>query len=410
MYNIILYEDQQYSQFYPLSYLRPSWELRCGAFSFIQRLEKIVKSSAICHWASRERSVFSQPAKFGKGPVLLVNGRAFISQPDMKALLTNKGRALIMAGGKIAAFKLDDDKDIGKILTADPDDGILFQLAEGAKQIPSSAKIFNRLWELVDFNRQAIGHDRRFFKGVAAKLPNGVHLLGKRSDLWLSNEAAIEPGSAIDTRQGPVIIEAGARVRPLSFIEGPCYVGPGSLIDGAKLRPGVSVGRGCRLAGEIEESVILDFSNKHHDGFLGHSYVGSWVNLGAQTCNSDLKNNYGEISIWSNGHYVDSGLIKVGCFIGDHSKTAIGTMINTGAVIGVCCSVFGGGVRKYLPSFSWGCSGGFTDHKLEQALRTCRMAMARRDCQLTAVQEALIRRLFQETAGDRGRSTRGGRS
>lgn len=410
MYNTILYEDRQYSQLYPLSYLRPSWELRCGAFSFKQRLEKSVKPPAICQWTSRGRSAFSNKAEFGEGPVLLVNGRAYISRHDMNALLNNKGKTAIMAGGYIAALKLDCATGIGKILSANPDDSTLFKLAAGAKEIASSAKVFNHLWELVDFNRQAIGQDRRFFKGNAAKLPNGVHLLGKRNDLLLSNKAAVEPGSAIDTRQGPVIIEAGARVRPFSFIEGPCYVGPESLIDGAKLRPGVSVGRGCKLAGEIEESVILDYTNKHHDGFLGRSYIGSWVNLGAMTCNSDLKNNYGSINIWSNGHYVDSGLIKAGCFIGDHSKTAIGTMINTGAVIGVCCSVFGGAVRKYLPSFAWGCSGGFTDHKLEQALRTCRTAMARRGCQLTAVQEVLIRRLFQETAGDRCRNTKGGRS
>ncbi|MDQ7797688.1 MAG: putative sugar nucleotidyl transferase [Candidatus Edwardsbacteria bacterium] len=401
MHHIILYEDHLYPELYPLTYLRPVWDLKCGAFSLKQRLEKGVKSAVIYQWTSRERSAFSNRIEIGKGPLLLVNGRAFISQKDLSTLLKSKGKAAVTGEGFIAALKLDDASGLGKVLSSDPDESILLKLAEGAKEISSSAKMFRHLWELVDHNSQAIAQDAGYFKGSSLPLPKGSYLLGKRSDLKSSAQAFIEPGSVIDTRQGPVIIEAGAVIRPFSRIEGPCYIGPDSLIDGAKLRPGVSVGRGCKLAGEVEETVVLDFSNKHHDGFLGHSYLGSWVNLGAQTCNSDLKNNYGNIVVWANGKHIDSGRIKAGCFIGDHSKTAIGTMINTGTVVGIGCNIFGGPVKKYLPSFSWGCSDLFHDHKLEKVLATCRMVMARRKMEMPERDAELMKKIFEATARDR---------
>ncbi|MBU1356469.1 MAG: hypothetical protein KJ620_07865 [Candidatus Edwardsbacteria bacterium] len=401
MHNIILYEDHLYPELYPLTYLRPVWDLRCGAFSLKQRLEKGVKSAIVHQWTKRERGMFSTALSVAKGPVLLVNGRAFISQKDLSALLKTKGKAAVTGDGFIAALKLDDAPGIGKILSSDPDESILLKLAEGARKISSSAKLFRHLWEMVDHNGPAIANDAGYFKSSSHPLPKGSYLLGKRSDLKISAKAVIEPGVVIDTRQGPVIIEAGAVIRPFSRIEGPCYIGPDALIDGAKLRPGVSAGQGCRLAGEIEETVIMDFSNKHHDGFLGHSYIGSWVNLGAQTCNSDLKNNYGNITVWVNGRYVDSGRIKAGCFIGDHSKTAIGTMINTGAVVGIGCNIFGGPVKKYLPSFSWGCSDKFHDHKLEKALATSRMVMGRRKQELPERDAELMKKIFDATARDR---------
>jgi len=407
MYNIILYEDNFYPELYPLTYLRPVWDLRCGAFSLKERLLRSLKSASIYQWTSRERSAFSNRTEIGKGPIILINGRAVISPKDLSILLKAKGKAAITVNGFVAALKLDDPSNIGKILSSDPDESILLKLAQGAKEITSAAKMFRHLWELVDFNGQAIEQDAGHFKPGTGKIPKGSYLLGKRSQLKLSIKAVIYPGAVIDVRQGPVIIEEGAVIRPFSLIEGPCYIGNDSLIDGAKLRTGVSVGRGCKLAGEIEETIILDFSNKHHDGFLGHSYLGSWVNLGAQTCNSDLKNNYGSVTVWASGKYLDSGSIKAGCYIGDHSKTAIGTMINTGTVVGICCNIFGGPVKKYLPSFSWGCSEKIHDHQLEKALATCRTVMGRRKQELSERDVKIMEKIFAQTATDRANAAGG---
>lgn len=402
MHNIILYEDNLYSDFYPLTYLRPAWDLKCGAFSLRQRIAKYYKFGKACqHWVGKDRIVFSNPGNESKETTILINGRAFIAQNDFNSLIKSKGNSVILVGGTIAALKLENRGGLGKALSLEPTEKLLQQLAEGAREIKAQSRLFNFLWEMVDFNGKAIEHDAVCFKSNTVKLPQGSYIIGKRNNLKISAKAVIEPGVVMDLRQGPVIIESGAVIRPFSFIKGPCYIGPDSLIDGAKIHSGVSAGQGCKLSGEIEQSIILDYSNKHHDGFLGHSYLGSWINLGAQTCNSDLKNNYGTVVVWVNGKYIDSKQIKAGCYIGDHTKTAIGTMINTGAVIGVCCNIFGGQVKKYLPSFSWGASDKFLDHQLPKALETCKTVMMRRGHKLDSKESSLFEKIFVETSADR---------
>ena len=139
----------------------------------------------------------------------------------------------------------------------------------------------------------------------------------------------------IDAEHGPVYIDEGAEIHPFTRIEGPCYVGKKSILLGAKCREGNSIGPMCRVGGEVEESIIHGYSNKYHDGFLGHAYVGEWVNLGALTTNSDLKNDYSSVSVMLDGHTpIDTGSTKVGSLIGDHTKTSIGTLLNTGAYVG----------------------------------------------------------------------------
>ncbi|MDI6740481.1 MAG: hypothetical protein QME74_08975, partial [Candidatus Edwardsbacteria bacterium] len=269
--------------------------------------------------------------------------------------------------------------------------------ADSCKKVELKGKLFSYLWDLVNRNGTMIEQDFFLFKDSGYKLNKGLHLIGKRGQLKICKGATIDPGVIIDTTQGPVIIDRGARVRPLTVIVGPCYIGQLALIDGAKLRPGVSIGAHCKIGGEVDESIILDYSNKHHDGFLGHAYLGSWVNLGAQTCNSDLKNNYGPVSVWLNERVVNTGSIKAGCFIGDHSKTAIGTLINTGTVIGVGCNLHGGPARKCLPDFSWGNSERYVEHSLNKMLETAKAVMKRRGQAMTPAMEELIKRIAGNT-------------
>ena len=166
----------------------------------------------------------------------------------------------------------------------------------------------------------------------------------------------------IDTSEGPVIIDKGAKISRLSYLAGPVYVGENARIDSAHLVGPVVIGRECRIGGEVECSIFNDYSNKHHEGFIGHSIVGEWVNLGALTTTSDLKNNYGQIRLESAApwcgrpelHRYDTGEIKFGSVISEFVKTAIGTMINTGSVLDIGSNVFGDRPAKYLPAFSWG--------------------------------------------------------
>jgi UDP-N-acetylglucosamine diphosphorylase/glucosamine-1-phosphate N-acetyltransferase len=172
---------------------------------------------------------------------------------------------------------------------------------------------------------------------------------------------------------------------------------------GGKIEGGTSIGPVCRIGGEVEGSIFLGYSNKYHQGFLGHSYVGEWVNLGALTTNSDLKNNYSSVKVVLDGSPIDSGLTKVGAFIGDHVKTGIGTLLNTGVSIGFASNLFGGGMvkQKYIPAFIWGSAEKQEEYQLEKATQTARMVMKRRDKELVKQENVLFKKIFQLTEKER---------
>jgi UDP-N-acetylglucosamine diphosphorylase/glucosamine-1-phosphate N-acetyltransferase len=208
----------------------------------------------------------------------------------------------------------------------------------------------------------------------------------------------IEPFSVVDLREGPVAIGDNVHVRAHSTIQGPCFIGNRSVIDGASIRPGTSIGPVSRVSGEVEASVFQGWSNKHHLGFIGHAWVGEWVNLGAGTNNSDLKNNYGRVRIGGPGGSLETGMQKLGCFIGDHTKTGIGSLLNTGAVIGPFCNLLGGEVcPKYVPPFTWQGSEGFERYRLEEAISTAKTVMRRRSVEMSQGYERAIEDLYVRT-------------
>ncbi len=190
-------------------------------------------------------------------------------------------------------------------------------------------------------------------------------------------------GTAIDTTQGPVILDRNVRVMPHCYLEGPLYIGPGSLVKpGARIHGESSFGIVNRLAGEIGESTFGDFANKQHEGFIGHAVLGSWVNLGAMTTCSDLKNNYGEIRVDLGSGTVPTGSRFVGLMMGDHAKTAIGTLFNTGTCVGFASNIFGIGMPpKFVGNFQWGGQEGGPLYEVDRARSTAGIVMARRGCQ-----------------------------
>ncbi|MCK9995374.1 MAG: hypothetical protein KAH56_03725 [Candidatus Krumholzibacteria bacterium] len=193
----------------------------------------------------------------------------------------------------------------------------------------------------------------------------------------------LAPGTAIDTTQGPVILDRKVRVMPHCFLEGPLYIGPGSLVKpGARIHGESSFGIVNRLAGEIGESTFGDFANKQHEGFIGHAVLGSWINLGAMTTCSDLKNNYGDIRADLGAGTVSTGSRFVGLMMGDHAKTAIGTLFNTGTCVGFASNIFGGGMPpKFVGNFKWGGQEGGPLYAVDRARSTAGIVMARRGCQ-----------------------------
>ncbi|PIP13356.1 MAG: hypothetical protein COX48_04495 [bacterium (Candidatus Stahlbacteria) CG23_combo_of_CG06-09_8_20_14_all_34_7] len=207
---------------------------------------------------------------------------------------------------------------------------------------------------------------------------NNLHLIGERSSVISRGKIFVEGQTIINTVRGPVIFGENVILKNFNSIEGPCYIGNGSILDSATIRGPFICGSVCKLSGEIEESYLMDYVNKHHYGFIGHSIIGNWVNLGAGTTNSDLKNNYSNIRIFDGDDYKDTLRIKIGCIMGDHVKTAIGTMINTGTVIGPFANVFESIQNiKYVRPFSWG--GHDKIYDLEKLIENISKSMNRRE-------------------------------
>jgi hypothetical protein len=222
-------------------------------------------------------------------------------------------------------------------------------------------------------------------------------LADNRGRIYCGSDVSFAPDTAFNTEAGPVILDNGVTVMPHCYLEGPLYIGPGSLVKpGTRIHGETSLGMVNRVAGEIGESTFGDFANKQHEGFIGHAVLGSWINLGAMTTCSDLKNNYGEIRVDLGYGELATGSRFVGLLMGDHAKTAIGTLFNTGTSVGFGTNIFGGGMPpKMVGNFRWGGAPGCPDYAVDRAAATAEVVMSRRGCTFTDAH----RGLFQLLAG-----------
>jgi len=300
-------------------------------------------------------------------------------------------------------------------LSGESMDEILASAAGALPNKPCKLPTWDYVWELVLANAREITREfaARGQSGIEGTVEEPSAIRGSKGDVYVGPGCSVHPMVVLDTEHGPIYLEADVEVHPFTRIEGPCYVGAGSQLLGAKCREGNSIGPVCRIGGEVEESIFHGYSNKYHDGFLGHAYVGEWVNLGAQTSNSDLKNDYSTVSVILDGKgAIDTGSTKVGSMIGDHAKTSIGTLLNTGSYVGAMALIMAAGkpLQKFIPSFAWFIGGrvtkGFGRKKLYEAAAT---AMPRRGRQWTAAQRDLWEAVFELTAAVRDPEIKKGR-
>jgi UDP-N-acetylglucosamine diphosphorylase/glucosamine-1-phosphate N-acetyltransferase len=262
-------------------------------------------------------------------------------------------------------------------------------------------KTVGRVWELMSRTPEQITDDvAGLFPGAATpELPQGVYVLGTHP-LVVGDGVVIEPGVVFDTSAGPVWLDDRSRVRAFSRVAGPVYLGRGSTILGGTVEQ-ASIGPVCRIRGEFAESVALGWVNKAHDGHIGHAYLGAWVNLGAETTNSDLKNNYSTIRLWTPEGDADTGEIKIGCFLGDHVKTGIGLLLNTGTVVGAGSNLYGAAMPpKYVPPFSWGTGEDLTAYRVDRFLQVAERAMARRKVTLSDGARRQLETAWQRARGE----------
>jgi UDP-N-acetylglucosamine diphosphorylase/glucosamine-1-phosphate N-acetyltransferase len=258
--------------------------------------------------------------------------------------------------------------------------------------------MIDRPWHLFQHCAQAIVVDMQLVaRGASSQdLSSSNTVIGNPSGVFLDEGAQVE-ACVLNTMNGPIYIGEDAVVMEGSMIRGPFALGKKAQVKmGAKIYGASSFGPQCRIGGEVNNSVVLGYTNKGHDGFLGNSVLGEWCNLGADTNNSNLKNNYGEVRVYSYAERTmqGTGLQFCGLVMGDHSKAGINTMFNTGTVVGVCSNIFGGGFPpKHIPSFSWGGAGGFVAYEMEKALTTAHNVMKRRDVDMGPAHIALLQHI-----------------
>jgi UDP-N-acetylglucosamine diphosphorylase/glucosamine-1-phosphate N-acetyltransferase len=397
---ICIYEGDGLDRLSPLCDLRPAFDLRCGRFTLLEKLRRLYPDESVFLWVRDEVAGVAAEAhpdcKLNARPK---QGRLFLSATAIfdEPVPAKGPESVLMAGDDVVGFRVCAEcvEELNSVR------GLRATLAE--EQV--KARVVKWPWDLVEYNAAELlkevearsqkleAGSKKSRSGVGpARLDRGVVIVGDRKKLHMEPGSRIWPGTVVSTETGPVFLDRDAVVRPGSFVEGPCYIGPGTVIDGAKVRPGCSFGPKCRIGGEIEASVFQGYANKHHDGFIGHAFVGEWANLGALTTNSDIKNAYQPVQVPRQGKLIDTGLLKVGCFIGDHAKTAIGTLINTGARIGTFANWFEPGLSpKEIPAFAWGSKAHWPlGHVLANALKV----MSRRGVMLSPAYERALRALY----------------
>jgi UDP-N-acetylglucosamine diphosphorylase/glucosamine-1-phosphate N-acetyltransferase len=398
-----------------LTLTRPAFDLLCGSCSLLERQRRAVLAD--------EAGVLVWPALAGlcrqEHPELVVNDLAWLRRPNTvlvnarwlppPGLLADLDRPRVGLVGDDVAYAVLPAQAVPEC-----DLDTLDQWCETWKDtLPRAAAggtMIGFPWDLVQHNGTALSHDLEWRKEQlgAAGPPAGLAVVGPAEALLVAADAVIDPYVVADTRAGPVIVDHGAVVHSFSRLEGPCYVGRESWVLGAKLRGG-TLGPRCRVGGEVEASILQGHSNKYHDGFLGHSYLGEWVNLAAGTQVSDLRNDYGQITMSVAGAQVATGLTKVGAFLGDHTKTGLGTLLNTGTVAGAFCGLLPTGtyLPRVMPSFCTCAQGQFQERwELWQLFETAGTAMRRRGRDLTAAHTDLYFALFEQTAAFRRRVIR----
>ncbi|MBU2494812.1 MAG: GlmU family protein [Bacteroidetes bacterium] len=411
--NICIVEDEKFENLLPLVYMRPVYDLRCGILTI---KEKILNSFPSANIFLHCRKYLEEKVKESNKNLsvndlgnidscLFVNGRVLLNTKTI-SMIFKKGDALYYSGDTFAAAKLSGIHF--EKIKANFHNVITSSLFDGIKKTECDSTVINYPWDLAANNGEQIVEDFVFHKAerknIKGKIYDGAVLINEKN-IIIGEDSVIKPGVVIDASEGPVYIGENVEIMPNAVIIGPCFIGNNSKIKiSAKIYENTSIGEYCKVGGEVENSIIHSFANKQHDGFLGHSYISPWCNLGADTNNSDLKNNYGNIKVVINDKLIDSGNMFVGLTMGDHSKTSINTMFNTGTVCGVAANIFGSGFPpKYVPSFAWGGSDSMTTYKLENGIEVAKKVMARRNVQFTETDKNLLTAVFDLTKEERKR-------
>jgi UDP-N-acetylglucosamine diphosphorylase/glucosamine-1-phosphate N-acetyltransferase len=389
--NIILFDDPSIRRsLLPLTYTRPVAAIRIGILTIAEK------------WAKQfgeNPSYLTEDYLSIKYPTVIEDSNLFINGalcPEEKLVA-----AIRKLGVGEALYRND------QLLAVVSKELNLSDLSSFKSiEHPTEVSLIDQPWKIFKQNAAQIKADFKVItKGRSSANITDLHTIVYGKENVFIEEGASIKATIINAENGPVYIGKNAQVHEGAIIKGPFALCEGSHVNmGAKIKGDTTIGPYSKVGGEISNSVIFGYSNKGHDGFLGNSVIGEWCNLGADTNTSNLKNNYDNIKIWNyeKGGFKDTGEQFCGLIMGDHSKSGINTMFNTGTVVGVSANVFGAGFpRTFIPSFSWGGASGLTTFIIKKADEVATRVMARRNLDYTEDEAAIMHHIFELTASYR---------
>lgn len=408
--NILLYEPRNTKDYYPFSILHPIWEVRVGAFRIFEKYQYLFPESKF-HFAGRSDHLASFNARFGfaqkpieEGNLLVLSSNLYPNSEFLDEIIRNienrNGASILFRinGQPVGLYLAEKDFPSKKdLFTTDFSLDYVGNSFEPIEKFElEKFKKLDYLYDAIFLNSQAIQDDSRLLRKHKWLLnPNDfpfAHFI-KPEEIICGKNVQIQPGCVLDASKGPIIIDDNAEIMAQAVIIGPCYIGKNTLIKiGAKIYHDNSFGEWCKVGGEVENSIIQGYSNKQHEGFLGHSFLCEWVNIGADTNTSDLKNTYANVKIVIEDRDIDTKHLNLGLLCGDHTKTGINSMFTTGTVAGICGIL----VREwflpnFIPSFSWGGAKSSPIYKVVNAIETAKIVMKRRGKELTPEEEKLLK-------------------
>lgn len=383
--NIVLFDDKEWANLRPLTLNKPFSELRIGILTFRERWEKLIEGK----FSYKTQDYLSEKFPIQLSDSNLFINPAFFPNQNLVDKLSNldEGESVWYQGQMIAGYLSIDEFE---------------NRNHNNQKIELENIIYiKHLWDLFTYNDHAIRYDFELITDGRNSQPisetNGVI---HPEDIFIEEGAVVEY-AVLNAKEGPIYIGKNAEIMEGSLVRGSLALCENAKLNlGAKIYSGTTIGPYCKVGGEINNSILMGYSNKGHDGFLGNSVIGEWCNLGADTNNSNLKNNYSEIKVWNyeSRDYINTKLQFCGLMMGDYSKSAINTQFNTGTVVGISANVFDAGFPpKFVPSFSWGGGKGSGKFDLEKSFEAIGRMMERRKKELTIDEKRIIEYIYQLT-------------
>ena len=385
--NYILFDGSARNQLLPFTYTRPVADIRVGILTIREKWEKMLGFTT---------STVTEDYLIDKFPMIEMEQNIFI---NASVLPTKHLVSLIKNLSENKALFIDDEP---LAFFAKEDQEIDFETFDVLPYTNDDILRIENTWDIFKLNGEAIKRDFKLLTTDRESQLIPEMTVAFNKDQIFIEEGAVLPLCSLNANDGPIYIGKNSEIMEGSMIRGPFALCENATIKmGAKIYGATTIGPHSKIGGEVNNCVIFGYSNKGHDGFLGNSVLGEWCNIGADTNNSNLKNNYAEVRLWDyeTEGFAKTGLQFCGLMMGDHSKCGINTMFNTGTVVGVSANIFGSGFpRNFIPSFSWGGSAGMITYKTDKAFEVAKVVMSRRDIAFTEVDVQILEHVFEETS------------